>query len=325
MASYIVVGELGTGKSLQAVRKIRDALVAGLPVATNIDLRIEKLVSSSKRANVTRLPDWPRFEDFAALGDAPGATVDERTHGYIVLDEGATFLNSREWAGSADASKDLKRAEAAARAKLITWLRHARKHRWHVIILSQDLESLDAQVRRALAQFVVQCRRLDSYTVPLLSPLLKMLGFGAVKLPQVHLGVVRLGSRLAGPAVDKWWLQPLDMRELFGAYDTEQKIYGDNDGAATILDGQRAPYLWKPRGWREWLWEALLWRWQPPSEARSRYDDSRLAIKGAVPSWKPHVSYAKWSAARADRSGPLVPEREESTVPECEEVLQAAA
>lgn len=302
MAAYVVVGELGTGKTLQAVAKIRDALMKGLPVATNIDLRLERLVHERKQVRLTRLPDWPVVEDFKRLGDAPGATKDPKTHGWIVLDEAAVFLNAREWAGEAGASKEEKAAAARARSQLIMWLRHARKHRWHLIILSQDLESLDAQVRRSLAQFVVQCRRLDSFTVPFLSPVTKMLGFGAIKLPQMHLGLVRLGSRMSGPPVDKWWLP--DAVSLHGAYDTEQKIYGDNDGAATMLDGRSAPYLWKPRGWRELLWELLLWRWYPPSLARSRYDDARLSALGVTPSCKPHVSYAQW-LARAAHAGAL--------------------
>lgn len=291
MAAYVVVGELGTGKTLQAVNKIRDALQRGLPVATNIDLRVERLVGSDRRLRLTRLPDWPTAEDLMALGDAPGATVDQKTHGWIVLDEAAVFLNSRDWAGEPGLDKAEKDAAKKARAKLLMWLRHARKHRWHLIILSQDVESLDAQVRRALAQFVVQCRRLDSFTVPFLSTVTKLLGFGAVKLPQMHLGLVRLGSKPGGPPVDKWWLP--DAKSLHGAYDTEQKIYGDNDGSATMLDGRHAPYLWKPRGFRELAWELLLWRWFPPSEARARYDDARLAAMGITPSYKPGLSYAQ--------------------------------
>jgi len=324
MAAFVVTGELGTGKTIHAVAKIRDALQRGLPVATNIDLNVERLVGPEKVCELTRLPDWPTVEAFRELGDAPRATKDQKTHGWIVLDEAAVFLNSREWAGSADMSKEEKQAAAKARSELITWLRHARKHRWHLIILSQDLESLDAQVRRSLAQFVVQCKRLDSYTVPFLSTLTKMLGFGAVRMPQVHLGLVRLGSRLGGPPVDKWWLP--DARSLHGAYDTEQKIYGDNDGAATMLDGRRAAYLWKPRGWSEWLWETLLWRWWPPSEARSRYDDARLARMGVVPSCKlGPQSYAEWLQARAERSGPLGAEGGEAAGPAPGEELHELA
>ena len=69
MAAYVVTGELGTGKTLQAVAKIRDALQRGVPVATNIDLRVERLVGPHKSFKLTRLPDWPTAEDLERLGD----------------------------------------------------------------------------------------------------------------------------------------------------------------------------------------------------------------------------------------------------------------
>jgi len=315
VAVYIVTGELGSGKSLQAVNKIREALQGGRRVATNMNIRVERLVSSRKRFELYRLPDWPTLADLVALGKGHEGKFDEKKFGLIVLDELATFMNSREWQGE---GKDGKKI----RLDLINWFRHARKLRWHLILLSQDIESLDKQVRAALAEHVVRCKRLDRFTVPLLSTLTKMLGFGAVSLPQVHLGIVRYGSHLNAPVVDKWWLP--DAKSLHGAYDTEQKILGE-ESAATMLDGRSAPYLWEPQGVYELLWKAGFWRWLPESTARARYNDARLADLGAAPSCKRNVSFQAWCQARAGHPGPLGAEGGEAAGPERAEPLPEAA
>jgi len=291
MAVFVVCGELGSGKSLQAVAKIRDALQRGRPVATNMDIRLEKLVTGRKPRDLRRLPDWPTYDDLARLGKAYEGPFDEKKFGLIVLDEMATFLNSREW------STD------KGRLKMINWLRHARKMRWHLILLSQDIESLDKQVRAALAEHVVKCKRMDRFAVPVISTITKLLGLGAVRMPQVHLGVVRYGTGLNAPVVDRWWLP--DARLLHGAYDTEQKIMGENDGPATMLDARHAPYLWAPGGIRERLWSLLFWRWLPPSEARAQHDAFRTYESLHLEPVARQVSYLSW----LQRMGPELPTR----------------
>lgn len=296
MTVWVVTGGLGSGKSLQAVAKIQAALLDGRRVATNMDLRLERMVSPRKARNVWRLPDHPTLSDLKAIGKGyEGRVFSEKKFGLIVLDEAAGFLNAREYQGSAGTTdKEERRREAAERMKLVLWLRHCRKYRWHLILVTQDAESLDAQVRRALCDTVVDCRRLDAWNVPLVSTVTKMIGLGPVKLPQVHLGVVKY----KGVKADTWWLP--DARWLHGAYETQQEIVGEVQEHWQLLDGLHAPYMWKPRGWREILYELGGWRLWGPSPARQRYDDFRLFEAGLTLCKQQHVPFADWDRARAD-------------------------
>jgi hypothetical protein len=297
MAVYIVKGELGSGKSLLSVSRMQKALEDGNRVATNMDLFLERLVGDRKPRDVTRLPDHPKLEDFRALGRGhEGRKGIEKKFGLIVLDEAATFLNSREWAGEADADKSDKQKQAKARSQLIAWLRHARKFRWHLILITQDVESLDAQVRRALSEHVVDCRRLDRYTVPFVSWITKLIGLGAVTMPQMHIGVVYYKGK---NKVETWALPFAQL--IRDGYDTEQKILGDNDGAAVMLDQRHAPYMWRPRGLYNMLWRSFLWKWPrlfPPSRAQVAHDDFRLFDKVGALYKQPVPTYAEWLSAR---------------------------
>ena len=122
MSVYFLTGKLGSGKSLCAVGRIQEYLLAGRRVATNLDLTLEGLLPPHAICNVTRIPDYPRLEDFELLGfgDPLGridGKVNEDKYGLIVLDELAMQFNSRAW-------------RDADRIDLINWFRHARKLRW---------------------------------------------------------------------------------------------------------------------------------------------------------------------------------------------------
>lgn len=308
MAVYAITGGLGAGKSLLAVSRIRDALQRGVPVATNMNVHLEVLVGGRKPAyDLRRIPDYPTLEDFQALGDGSSGKFDEKTFGWIVLDEAATFLNSREW--NVDLNDDGPKEGAQRRAvkrrmDLIRWLRHCRKHRWHLILITQGLGSLDSQIRDELIEHEVQCRRMDRMSVPGLSMLTKALGFGAWKLPQVHVGVVyyrELGRPLK---VDSWYVP--DAKTLWGAYETEQKLDGVTLGAS-MLDVRRAPYLWEPRSTYDRLWKLGLWRLGfPASEAMARHIEFKLCATAGLPRYRPQApTFAEWQSARAGRPGPL--------------------
>lgn len=45
MPVYFVQGKLGSGKTLAGIHRIQEALNQGRRVATNIDLRLEKLIN----------------------------------------------------------------------------------------------------------------------------------------------------------------------------------------------------------------------------------------------------------------------------------------
>lgn len=201
MSVYFITGKLGSGKSLAAVDKIRERLSDGRRVATNLDLHLDGMFSLCQSPAI-RLPDKPRPEDMVALGqgyesDDP-RDYDESKFGLIVLDECGTWLNTREW-------------NDKERRRLIDWFLHARKHRWDVMFLIQDIESCDAQIVRSLCEHLVICRRLDRF---------KIMG---LKLPRMHIANVYYG-RTAELRVERWNYRGTD---LFDAYDTRQVFKDD--------------------------------------------------------------------------------------------------
>lgn len=216
MAVYFVTGKLGSGKTLGCVSKIKDYLSDGRRVATNLDLHLDEMFTYCK-STVVRLPDKPRSQDMVELGqgyEPPDSRhYDESKFGLIVLDECGTWLNSREWN-----DKD--------RRKLIDWFLHARKHRWDVMFLIQDIESCDGQILRSLCEHLVVCRRMDRF---------KLLGFS---LPRVHIANVYYGQGTQN-YVERWVYRGGD---LYGSYDTVQRF---SDGVEYFESGpvdMRAPY-----------------------------------------------------------------------------------
>lgn len=330
MAVYVITGGLGAGKSLMAMSKMRDALQKGLRVATNMDIRLEHLVGGKRiRYDVQRLPDYPQLEHFEAIGDGyhdDGQRFDEKRFGWIFLDEVATFLNSREWNMDPNDEGPKEGAQKRAvqkRMALIKWLRHCRKHRWHLVLVTQGLSSLDAQVRNELVEHEVQCRRMDRLTVPFVSSITKLLGIGAVRPPQVHVGIVYYHELSPPRKVETWYLP--DASSLYPAYNTQQVLDGDCLGYS-VLDGRHAPWLWPPRGLAarfQLAWPGLF---RPSPELR-RHQWFRLAEK-APPTYTQTRSFAEWDASeRARRRGPLG-EREalgEAAEPANEELLQDVA
>jgi len=212
MAVYFVTGKLGSGKSLAAVGKIRDKLIEGRPVATNLDLRLNKLIGpQAKKTVVYRVPDKPTVHDMKALGNG-NPTYDEEKNGLIVLDECGTWFNSRDWQ-----DKD--------RRPLIDWLLHARKLGWDIIFIIQDVSMIDKQARKSVGEFVVYCRRVDrAMKIPLIESLYTFIT--SKKFPKVkaHLGIVKYGDLPNSLKVDTWWYMG---RDLYPAYDTKQAFTDD--------------------------------------------------------------------------------------------------
>lgn len=245
MAVYFVTGKLGSGKSLACVDKIREYLSVGRRVATNLDLHLDSMFQECDNSAI-RLPDKPRSQDMHALGNGYESEdprdYDESKFGLIVLDECGTWLNTREWN-----DKD--------RRKLIDWFLHARKLRWDVMFLIQDIESCDAQIVRSLCEHLVVCRRMDRFKI------------WGIKLPRMHIANVYYG-RTTEVRVERWTYRGSD---LFDAYDTRQVFKEDvlfqDDGTAVDM---RAPYTmlsaWHlkaryqkaPEAERKPLWYRLL-------------------------------------------------------------------
>lgn len=208
MAVYFVTGKLGSGKSLVAVSKIKDKLLRGLPVATNLDINLKNMLGrNNKNTRLFRIPDKPDIQDLVNIG--PGnKSYNEDLNGLLVLDECGTWFNSRSWADK-------------SRQEVINWFLHARKLGWDIIFLVQDISIVDKQARLALAEHVVYCRRTDRANIPFIGSLFKLITGSKLPLPKVHLGIVKYGDSQNSLKVDTWTtLGPT----LYSSYDTKQQF-----------------------------------------------------------------------------------------------------
>lgn len=208
MPVWIVTGKLGGGKSLMSVSRIQQYLLQGRKVATNLDIYPEHMLGPDKKqTQLYRLPDIPTIADLEALPRGyDDDKIDENKNGLLVLDETGIFLNSRNWNAPG-------RAEVNAHFKLL------RKLRWDAIFIIQDIENLDADARRTIAEHVVYCRRMDRMRIPIISALFKLFTTFDLPLPQVHMGIVKYGIAETSMTVDRW--QYYGSR-LYEAYNTEQ-------------------------------------------------------------------------------------------------------
>lgn len=204
MANWTMTGPLGSGKSILTISKVKEYLEQGKKIASNMDIYLQHLMPPMSKATYTRLMDFPTSEDLWNLGYGSNSK-NEETFGAVVLDELAVFLNSRDWQGK-------------GRDDVIKFLRHVRKQHWHTFFLTQDIESLDAQARRALIEHKVVCSRTDRLSIPLLGTLLRLIGLKG-KLMQVHIGSVHYGKTDKSPVVE-WWKYM--GKSLQTAYNTDQ-------------------------------------------------------------------------------------------------------
>lgn len=204
MAVYAITGKLGSGKSLVSVGRIFDYLRQGKPVATNLNLDLSKLFSARCKFTYTRLPDFPTVRDFECLGRATDS-YDESKNGLIVLDECGVFFNSRDW-------------QTQERQEVIKWLLHSRKLGWDVLLIVQDVNIIDKQIRLALLEHVGICKRMDRMGVPFIGALFALFGF-RLRLPRVHVCSVKYGTDIHALVVDRWFYRGIHLQ---GGYDTKQ-------------------------------------------------------------------------------------------------------
>ena len=209
MPVWAVTGKLGSGKTLCAVDRILKYLKEGRRVATNLDLKLEKMCKPfSKSPIVYRIPDVPTSDDFANIGlGYDGQFQGDEKNGLVVLDECAKWLNSRDWSNK-------------ERKKLIDYFVHLRKKRWDMILIIQDIDALDKQFRDLYCEQIVFCSRLDRYNIPFIGGLLKFLNGGdRLPMPRVHIGAVYYNIPTGLKHIENWFYRCDD---IMHAYDTEQ-------------------------------------------------------------------------------------------------------
>lgn len=238
MADYLVTGKKGNGKSLVCVGRIADALRAGRPVATNLDIDVSKLVHPrNKSARLIRLPDKPTAADLELIGIGNPDKAREDRNGLLVLDELATWLNSRTFG-----DKD--------RQGVLDWLVHSRKLGWDTYLICQNPTQIDKQIRESLCEYLVICRRMDRLKIPLLG----------IKMPRVHMAFVKFGMDRDSMLADRWIYRGND---LFDAYDTRQVFRSDYPhGAHSIIP----PGYLEGRHWKPWHQRLRDW-WNRPVPA----------------------------------------------------------
>lgn len=259
MANWTLTGELGAGKSVLAVGRIRDHMLAGLPVAGNLDIYPEYFLPPDNRSTYIRLPDFPTKDDLVNLGIASDSKR-ENTFGLIVLDELAIFLNSRQW-------------QSSGRDFLISFLRLIRKRHWHTLFIAQDLESLDKQARNGIVEHKVICKRTDRMSIPVFGALMRLFGMEG-KLPQMHIGAVRYGKAEFSPLVETWryWGQ-----ELYKAYNTDQHFSEDPERDIDLL-GYEIAHDEKGK----------------PYKKEKRFPASVVGMHSILSAWHLHGRYLTW-------------------------------
>lgn len=221
MSVYFVTGKLGAGKTLCAVGRIRDYLLKGRLVATNLDINIDKMIRRESNHFYYRLPDKPTVEDLDHLPSG-NESYDESLNGLLVFDECGTWFNSRNW-------------NDKGRKALIDWFLHARKKGWDIIFIVQDISIVDKQARDSLCEMLVTCKRLDRFKVPFIGSFFKLFGV-TLNGPRIHTARVLYGDNVQGMKIDRWTYRGTD---LYAAYDTKQCFTDSGPGLYCSL----SPFL----------------------------------------------------------------------------------
>lgn len=216
MSDYLVSGKKGAGKSIFCIGIIREALLAGKRVATNLDINIDKLLPVSSKAVIVRIPDRPTYDDMVVLGKGQ-LGVAEEDNGVIVFDEASAFLNSRSW-------------NDKTRQPFLDWLIHSRKYGWDTYFIAQGQEQLDKQLRTTQLEYHVAVKNTGKWPIPLLSPLALMLFNYKLFFPKIHIGIIRQGMERDAFKVSRRWFLG---RDLYPAYDTQQ-VFLDRDNPSAV-------------------------------------------------------------------------------------------
>jgi hypothetical protein len=215
MSVYFITGHLGGGKSVQCVGRLIKYAEEGRRIAGNIDINLDKLCPNRRsKQSYIRIPDIPTGDDLRSIGLGSESRAED-TFGALVLDECAVFLNSRDW-------------QDKGRHSIMSWLVHARKKRWDVFLIIQDVDALDSQIRKLLHEYTVDCMRLDKLSLPFITRLT------GIKPPKIFCARVFYGRMNPPIRANTWWTRG---KRAFECYDTEQHILDDGDVPAWGGDG----------------------------------------------------------------------------------------
>lgn len=216
MSDYLVSGKKGAGKSAFCVGLIRASLLEGKRVATNLDIRLDKLVPAHCRGHLLRLPDRPSIEDLHIMGRGQDGVIEE-DNGVLVLDETSSFLNSRAW-------------NDKSRQSLLDWFIHSRKYGWDTYFIAQGQEQLDKQLRSTQLEYHIAVKNTAKWPIPFLSPVVNALFGIRLTMPKMHLGIIRQGLDRDSLLIGRKWFKGVD---VYDAYDTQQ-VFIDRDHPSSV-------------------------------------------------------------------------------------------
>lgn len=213
---HVVVGSLGDGKTLRSVQIAEEFLQNNLRVATNINLRIERLTTREQRTSlVTRIPDKPTIRVLKDLGEG---SKKKGEYGLLLLDELGIWMNSRTYA-----DKD--------RLPIIRFIIEARKRRWIPVFIAQKASLIDKQVRD-IGATIHRCRNTKNI-------------FWLKWLPPIHF--VTMVNTLRTKAGSSEFYRN---RHLFNSYDTEQQFNSDYDIDFGAIGGKQKEFTRKERHYK---------------------------------------------------------------------------
>lgn len=215
---YLITGKLGSGKSLYAVSMAWRYFSEGRRVVANFPMDFSSRRQKHPRNCLEVIPDLPTAADLNALGRGG---QDEHHAGLLVIDEGARWLNSRDWSGQ-------------DRQKTIDWLLHSRKRGWDVALIIQHHNMLDKQAREGLAEMHVVCRRLDRVKI------------AGIRLPHIHVATTYYGINTganAPPKAESQWYRPQE----WGAYYDTSEEFAESRASYSMLSRWHLIDRYKPK------------------------------------------------------------------------------
>lgn len=268
---YVLVGPVGSGKTLMATQRLVDYAAQGRRIAANYHVDLAPACNNRRskvaRGSCTVVSPLVSVPELEMLGI--GGPTEDRA-GLLVWDEAGDSLNSRTW--------DDKYREAKLR-----WLRLSRKRKWDVLLMVQVLSSLDKQLRDGLVEIVGRVRRTDR---------IKLFG---VKMPRAHIANMRYGTNSQEATIERWISRGND---VFACYDTHD-MFNEIDGPYSVLPPAQSKWRHVPLSRAEQLMDVV----RPFSESsyltdrRAREDKrkprhplvdliSRLPAEQAIKHWK---------------------------------------
>lgn len=248
MTDYALTGKKGTGKSKHAVMVMRDRyLKKGRAVCTNLDINLEPMFGPYSKITYVRIPDKPKAFDLLAAGHGNPDSYDEDKNGALVLDECATWLNTRTFA-----DKD--------RAAVLDYFAHARKHGYDTWYIMQNVVQVDKQLRESFIEQTVRHTSFKNVRIPFVGWILSSLfGEKAGFLPNFHTAIYRIGTNPQDLVANRFTFVGKDVEPCYDTRQVFQESYPHGTHSVLSPWHVKGRYLPSPkRGFWGSLFAGLL-------------------------------------------------------------------